>query len=687
MTKIAPERPVSSAAPLGDVGRFPILEVAPCVDDGRWPARCAAGEVVPLSATVIREGHDRVGATAVLVDPEGTEHSREPMQRSKPGLDRYHALVCPDRPGAWTFHIEAWDDPVATWVHAAEQKIPLNVDTELMLTEGMAWLRRAAELWPAQAPTRAVLEQACTTLDDETRPAVDRLAAALTDEVRQALVERPVRRLVTTSPAYALQVMRPLAAVSSWYEFFPRSIGARRDPETGRWESGTLRTAEHMLPYVAELGFNVVYTPPLHPIGRTHRKGPNNTLDAGPLDPGSPYAIGSTAGGHEAIHPDLGTLADFRQFVQKAHSLGLEVAMDLALQCSPDHPWVTEHPEWFAHRVDGTIAYAENPPKKYQDIYPLHFDTDPVGLCEAIRDVVVHWIEQGVTLFRVDNPHTKPLFLWEWLLAEIARDYPEVVFLAEAFTRPAVMRALAKVGFHQSYTYFTWRTSAAELKDYLVELSTGSYDTDAGVTGTADYMRPNFWPTTPDILTPEMTEGGLASHRIRALLAGTLSPSWGLYSGYEFVESQPRPGAQEHMNSEKYEYRPRDFVGAMNRGESLAGWLKLVNTIRRDNPAVLQLRQLRFHPTGHDELLAYSHHLPARFSPTGRDNTVITVVNLNPYDMVEGTVSLDLAAIGREQSGADLTVYDTVTGREYRWSQEFFVRLGHNVPAHVAVVQ
>ncbi|NJP53994.1 alpha-1,4-glucan--maltose-1-phosphate maltosyltransferase, partial [Streptomyces sp. SBST2-5] len=393
-----------------------------------------------------------------------------------------------------------------------------------------------------------------------------RLAAALTPEVDAVLARYPLRELVTSSDPLPLLVERERALYGSWYEFFPRSEGTAEQPH------GTFRTAARRLPAIAAMGFDVVYLPPIHPIGTTFRKGPNNTLDAGPDDVGVPWAIGSPEGGHDAVHPQLGTLEDFTWFVQRAGELGLEIALDFALQCSPDHPWVHKHPEWFHHRPDGTIAYAENPPKKYQDIYPIAFDADMDGLITETVRILRHWMRCGVRIFRVDNPHTKPVVFWERVIAEINRTDPDVIFLAEAFTRPAMMHTLAQIGFQQSYTYFTWRNTKQELTDYLTELSGDA----------AAYMRPNFFTNTPDILHAYLQHGGRPAFEVRAVLAATLSPTWGIYSGYELCENTPlREGSEEYLDSEKYQLRPRDWETAEREGRTITPLITRLNTIRR----------------------------------------------------------------------------------------------------------
>ncbi len=664
-----------------------MLDVGPVVDGGRWPARASEGEVVPVTATVFREGHDAVCATAVLRRPDGTEHSRSRLVETEHGLGRWLGHVVPDAPGEWSFTVEGWDDPYGTWEHDAVIKVAADVDTELMLTEGALLLEEAAGDHGHSAADREHLLAAVTGLRDPSRPAQARLAAGTSPAVHQAMAHRPVRRGVTEAGPFPLRVQRRLALHGSWYSFVPRSEGAVRDPETGAWTPGTLRTAAERLPAIAEMGFDVAYVLPLHPIGTTNRKGRNNTLVTEPGDPGSPYAIGSADGGHDAIHPDLGTFEDFDAIVARAKELGLEVAVDLALNCSPDHPWVAEHPEWFTTRADGTIAYAENPPKKYQDIYPLNFDNDPDGIYREVLRVVTVWIEHGVTAIRVDNPHTKPVEFWEWLIAEVAREHPGIVWLAEAFTRPPMMRTLAKVGFQQSYSYFTWRSTKAELTDYLTELSTGSHEVSAsGNTGTADYMVPSFWPTTHDILTPFMQFGGRTAFALRAVLAATSMPTWGIYTGYELVENVARPGAEEQIDNEKYEIKPRDFAGALERGESLQPLLTQLNRARHEHPALQQLRGLVFHPTDDDAVIAYSRRISAEHSPTGREDTVITVVNLDPHSVRETHVNLNMPKLGMDWREG-FVAHDLLSGQSWHWGERAFVRLGFDTPAHVVHVR
>ena len=640
-----------------------MLNVTPTVEGGRWPAKATAGEAVPIRATVFREGHDAVAATAVLLAPDGTEHTRVPMVDVSPGNDLFEATVVPTSPGRWTFRVEGWSDPYGTWHHDATIKVHAGVDVDLMLEEGARVLERAVTEVRQDHQTRQVLLDAITALRDTTRPAGARLAAGTAPEVHQVLTAAPLRDFVSPSATYTLAVDRPLALYGSWYEFFPRSEGAVRDPDTGQWTSGTLRTAADRLPAIAEMGFDVVYLTPIHPIGTTNRKGRNNTLTAEPGDPGSPYAIGSPDGGHDAIHPELGTFEDFDAFVARARELGMEVALDLALQASPDHPWVRDHPEWFTTRADGSIAYAENPPKKYQDIYPLNFDNDYPGIYAAVRDVLQTWIDHGVTAFRVDNPHTKPVRFWEEILADVGARHPEVIFLSEAFTKPAMMHALGMVGFHQSYTYFTWRHSKDELAEYFTEVAHES----------SHVMRPSFWPTTHDILTPYMQQGGEAAFAIRAVLAATGSPTWGIYSGYELVENVARPGAQEQIDNEKYEFKPRDWEAA--RAEyGITDLITRLNAIRRRHPALQQLRNLTVHPTTDEATFCFSKRVRAEHSPTGAEDVVIVVVNLDPYTSRSAHLDLDLAALGLPPD-ATFTAHDELTGETYAWNAQPYVHL------------
>ena len=649
------------------IGRIVISDVRPQVSCGRWPSRAVVGETFPVEATVFREGHDLIGASVLLRAPEsgkgGGKARRIPMRPL--GQDRYAVDVTVDAPGRWSFAIEAFADPIATWQHGIELKHGAGQDVSLELEEGAQLFEAALATVPKgvrTAPYRAAFETAISALRGVGAPGdVDAaLSVVLGPDVRDVLVRYPLRRLVTVGDKLTIAVDRQRALYGSWYEFFPRSEGAA----PGR--SGTFRTATARLDAIAEMGFDVVYLPPIHPIGTAYRKGPNNTLEPGPDDPGSPWAIGSADGGHDAVNPELGTIEDFDAFVARARELGMEVALDLALQCSPDHPWVSEHPEWFTTRADGTIAYAENPPKKYQDIYPLDFDTDQPGLSAEVRRVVQHWIDHGVEIFRVDNPHTKPLNFWEWLIADVKAAHPDVIFLSEAFTRPPMMQTLAKIGFTQSYTYFTWRNAKWELEEYLRELAH---------TEVADYMRPNFFVNTPDILHAYLQQGGPAAFKIRAALAATMAPSWGVYSGFELFEGTAvREGSEEYLDSEKYQYRPRDWSAP-----GLTPYITRLNDIRRRHSALHWLRTIRFHATDDDAILAYSKR--------HGDDVVLCVVNTDPHNARETVVHLDMAELGLEPHES-FEVRDEVADTWYVWhGPDNYVRLdpGHE-PAHVFVV-
>ncbi|MCF6525186.1 alpha-1,4-glucan--maltose-1-phosphate maltosyltransferase [Streptomyces sp. JJ36] len=676
------------------IGRIPVLDVQPLVDCGRRPVKAVPGETFRISATVFREGHDAVGANVVLRDPSGRSGPWTPMRELAPGTDRWGAEVTPDTEGRWTYTVEAWGDPVGTWRQHARVKIPAGLDTGLTLEEGALLHERAAAGVPKNEG-RSVVLAAADALRDASRSGAARLAAALAPEVTEVLDRFPLRELVSSSLSYTLQVERRRALFGSWYELFPRSEGALVR-EGLPPVPGTLRTAAERLPALAAMGFDVVYLPPVHPIGESFRKGPNNALSAGAHDVGSPWAIGSGAGGHDAVHPDLGTLEDFAHFVARARELRMEVALDFALQCSPDHPWVKQHPEWFRRRADGSIAYAENPPKKYQDIYPVDFDVDFRGIVRETLRLLRFWMDRGVRIFRVDNPHTKPVVFWEKVLGDIGRTDPDVLFLAEAFTRPAMMHTLAKIGFQQSYTYFTWRTGKQELTEYLRELSGEA----------AAYMRPNFFVNTPDILHAYLQEGGRPAFEVRAVLAATLSPSWGVYAGYELCEATPvRPGSEEYLDSEKYQLRPRDWAAAERSGRSLSPLITTLNRLRRRHPALQQLRDLHFHTTDNEQVLAYSKrcargHAGHLGGPGGTGDAdggtdvVLVVVNLDPHHTHEATVSLDTAVLGlppAQASGAeDFPVRDELTGETYHWGRDNYVRLEPGrgpAPAHVLTLR
>ncbi|MFE2709571.1 alpha-1,4-glucan--maltose-1-phosphate maltosyltransferase [Streptomyces mirabilis] len=644
------------------IGRIPIVDVQPVVEHGRRSAKAVVGETFEVTATLFGEGRDVLGAEVVLCDQSGRPGPRAPMRELVPGTDRWGAEVTPESVGHWTFVVEAWSDPVAAWRHTAAIKVPAGIDAGLVLEEGAALYERAADAVPDPAGQAVVRAAAHALRDDSWRPTV-RLAAALAPEAVAVLTAHPLRERVSRSLPMPLLVERERALYGAWYEFFPRSESGQLDPSV----HGTFRSAAERLPAIAGMGFDVVYLPPIHPIGTTFRKGPNNSLSASRRDVGVPWAIGSPEGGHDAIHPDLGTIEDFDAFVRRATELRLEVALDFALQCSPDHPWVQKHPEWFHHRADGSIAYAENPPKKYQDIYPIAFDKDMPGLIQETVRVLRHWMDHGVRIFRVDNPHTKPVVFWERVIADINRTDPDVIFLAEAFTRPAIMHTLAAVGFQQSYTYFTWRNTKQELTDYLTELSGA----------TAAYMRPNLFVNTPDILPGHLQRGGRPAFEVRAVLAATLSPSWGVYAGYELCENAPvGPASEEYRNSEKYELRPRDWESAAREGRTIAPLITELNRIRRRHKALHALRNLHFHQTDNEALIAYSKR--------SGDDTVVVVANLDPHHTQEATVSLDMPRLGLDWHES-VPVHDELTGETYRWGRANFVRLGPG-GAHVLAV-
>ena len=645
----------------GGFGRIPVTGVSPVIADGAYPAKAVAHERILISANVFREGHDAVNASVILTAPHGTQRRIDMTQVEPKGLDIWQAHVRMATEGDWTFRIEGWSDPWGTWRHNALAKLPLGMDVELLCLEGRELFNEAAETAEQSRvmPASHLLRAATEALNPNTP------VSEIEDLIKSRPIDRAMARFgpreaISATQEYPIRVERRRALYSSWYEFFPRSQGAMRDEE-GHWISGGFDSSHSRLEAIAAMGFHVVYLPPIHPIGSSFRKGKNNSLDPAPEDPGSPWAIGSAEGGHDAIHPDLGDLESFERFVAKAKSLGLELALDLALQASPDHPWVQEHPEWFTTRLDGTIAYAENPPKKYQDIYPLNFDNDPEGIYQEVLRIVRLWIDRGVTIFRVDNPHTKPVEFWDWLLERVHETNPEVIFLAEAFTKPQMMAALGKVGFQQSYTYFTWRVTKWELTEYLTELSRDM----------ASYYRPNFFVNTPDILPFHLQSGNPAIFAIRAILAATLSPSWGVYSGFELFEHTAlTQGREEYLNSEKYEYRPRDFAAEPNLNMLLGS----LNGIREKHPALQQLRDIHFHHAPHDSVMVYSKH-------DGED-VVLVACSLDPDNTVESDVYLDLSALGLPP-GSTVEVRDELSGETYNWSERNWVRLYPSKPAHI----
>jgi len=652
----------------------------PSVPGDLYRPKAYASEAVPFVVTAFREGHDRIGVHLRLFSPSGDE-SLHSLTALEDGFDRWRVLVAPLEEGVWSYRFEAFADEYATWRHAAGLKIAAGVDVALMREIGARLFDRAGAERTRPAAERRILTAAAARLrstvsTDEATADQDALDIVHDEDIAASFAARPLAALVTIGASRELLVERTRAGVGAWYEFFPRSEGAKRLKD-GRIKSGTFRTAMKRLPEVAGMGFDVLYLPPIHPIGEKHRKGRNNSLETSAGDPGSPWAIGGAAGGHDTIHPELGTLADFRAFVRAARTEGIEVAIDFALQAAPDHPWVSEHPEWFTTLPDGSIAYAENPPKKYQDIYPINFDNDGPGIrAEALR-VLRHWIAQGVQIFRVDNPHTKPLQFWEWLIRTVNAEHPGVVFLAEAFARPAIMQGLAMAGFQQSYTYFTWRNTKEQLEEFLTGLATE----------TADFLRPNLFVNTPDILTEYLQYGGRAAYKTRAAIAATGAPTYGVYAGYELYENVARPGSEENIDNEKYEYKLRDWAAAEESGDSLAPYLRMLNAARTAHPALRQLRNLRTHWSDDEAILVYSKHLEASLSPSGTDDTIIVVANVDPHSARETTVYLDTTLWGVEP-GVPFEVEDLVTGAVWTWTDRNYVRLdAFAEPVHILHVR
>lgn len=650
------------------VARFGIDDVRPQVSGGTLPAKAVVGEVVPVSALVWREGHDAIASSLVITDPEGEQYSVH-MQQEVFRPDYVHAVFVPDSQGMWTFRVDAWSDVMATWRNAVSKKLIAGQTAEQLandIAHGIHLFEAAAAQTPA--PDNDILDQVASMLADETLPLEERINAGLSDEVRDILNAFPLRELVTPGPEREIYVERREALVNAWYELFPRSTGGwdkDGNPVHGTWE-----TTSRALERVANMGFNTVYFPPIHPIGTINRKGKDNTLVALDGDVGSPWAIGSADGGHDAFHPELGGEAEFLQMLTHAKRLGLEIALDLALQAAPDHPWAKQHPDFFTILEDGTIAFAENPPKKYQDIYPINFDNAPEKLYAEIYRVVMYWVELGIRTFRVDNPHTKPVNFWHWLINAVHETHPDVIFLAEAFTRPPRMYGLSKAGFSQSYTHFTWKTTKAELIDFAQEL-----------VEVADICRPNLFVNTPDILHASLQHGGPAAFALRATLAATLSPLWGVYSGYELYESEAvEEGSEEYNHSEKYELRPRDFETALRNGQSLQPYLTLLNRIRNNNPALQQLRQLRFHEVDNEHIIAYSKV----DAVTG--NAVLVVVNLDPWNTQEATLHFDASAVGLN-AGEPFEVHDLITDKTYVWNEHNYVKLAPEANvAHIFVL-
>ncbi|HEY7509537.1 MAG TPA: alpha-1,4-glucan--maltose-1-phosphate maltosyltransferase [Vicinamibacteria bacterium] len=638
-----------------------IEDVQPAVDGGRFPAKRVVGEEVVVEADVFTDGHDLLGAE-VLYRAEGEDQwSARPMALFD--NDRWRGAFTVTTVGRYAFTVRGWVDHFATWRRGLEKKAAAGQDVAVDLLAGRALLEAAAGR--ARAADAGILADAAAALGSDA-PLPERVARALDPELAALASGHPDRAgEATHGRELPVVVDRERARFSAWYEIFPRSTG----PD-GR--HGTFRDLEALLPEIAGMGFDVLYLPPIHPIGRTHRKGPNNAPQAGPGDHGSPWAIGAEEGGHKAVHPDLGTLDDFRRLVRRADAHGLDVALDIAFQASPDHPYVKEHPSWFERRPDGTVQYAENPPKKYEDIYPFDFESeDWRALWEELKDVFVFWMRQGVRAFRVDNPHTKPFAFWEWLIGEVKREDPHVLFLSEAFTRPKVMYRLAKLGFTQSYTYFAWRNRRPEIEAYFEELTR---------TPVREFFRPNLWPNTPDILTEHLQEGGLPAFRARLVLAATLGASYGIYGpAFELGERRPRhAGSEEYLDSEKYQLRRWDRAAP----HSLRSLIARVNQARREHPALQTDRGLHFHGGQNPELVCYSK------ATAGHADVVLVVVNLDPRRPQSGWVDLDEAELGLEP-GQPFEVHDLLGGARYPWrGRANYVRLDPaQAPAHVFEVR
>lgn len=678
----------------GQFGRINVMDITPAEECGIFPARVELGEPFEMTAQVFIEGRTKVGATAIVRNPRGKETMRRAMTCVNPGLDRWTVMVkCGEHSdlkpwedgyaavkrqlGEWTVTIEGWEDAYVSWLHDARIKVRVMDDVDNALNSGAELLARWAATPDAglTARDRKTLEKAAETMADQTLSAEDRLAAGDNPTIAALHETHPLRDGISPSQPQRFKVERPKSSFAAWYQFFPRSEGATIDPNTGKIIQGTLKTSMAGLERAAAEGFDIVYLPPVFPIGVTNRKGRNNTLVAGPDDPGSPFGIGSELGGHDTVDPLLGTMDDFKALCQRAHELGLEIALDFALQCSPDHPWVKAHPNWFRHKPDGSIAFAENPPKKYQDIYPIDFNADMPGIEKEVERIMNLWIEAGVTIFRIDNPHTKPVRFWQDVIAAVTKKHPEILFLAEAFTRPGMMRALSYVGFTQSHCYFPWRNTKDELEEYL-PVTNG----DDGY-----YQHNTFWPTTPDILTAYVRDNGVAGHCVRAVLAAMGSPSWGIYNGYELIENKQRPGFEEQIDNEKYEVKVRDWSKAKQYG--VAEMLTALNKIRRAHPAALSYHNLTVLPTSDPNILAFARHTPAELTGTGQADTLIVVVNLDGHNAHQSMIHLELGELGLP-TDRPLNVRDELTGREFQWSWDNYVSLAPWADvAHILSVQ
>jgi len=636
--------------------RAVIEDVRPQIDGGRFPVKRVLGDALQVEAAVFCDGHDRL--RCLLQHRRAGSRRWQEVTMEGLGNDRWRASFRVTELGRHDYRVMAWVDPFESWRHdLARRSDPEDVRMALLIGADLvdAAVVRATGYDAYRLEGFAAGLRAPSTVEEA-------LAAAESEELARLMAEHADRSLASTSAPLQVVVDRERARYGAWYEMFPRSCAGQGQAH------GSLRDCEARLPYVAEMGFDILYLPPIHPIGHTRRKGPNNTLHVGPEAPGSPWAIGSAEGGHKAVHPALGTVEDLQRLAARAREYGIELALDIAFQCSPDHPYVEAHPEWFAWRPDGTVQYAENPPKKYQDIYPFNFEAEAwPSLWQDLKGVFDFWIEQGVRIFRVDNPHTKPFAFWEWALNQLKAEHPDLIFLSEAFARPRIMHRLAKLGFSQSYTYFAWRNTKWELTEYASELTR-----PPGV----EYLRPNLWPNTPDILTEYLQFGGRPAFMVRLVLAATMSPSYGIYGpAFELQEDRPlRPGSEEYLDSEKYQVRHWD----LDRRDSLKGFIARVNAIRRDNPALKSERNLRFYAVDNDELIAYG-----RWSEDA-SNLLLIVVNLDPYHRQSGWLELPISAMGLDPH-QPYQMHDLLSGARHLWHGERnYVELDpHSVPAHI----